>query len=397
MLKPRPLLYTLMVVPFFLCSLFVYSQQNIEIQDIITNSLKQIKYWQQYPPKGMATGLLPVYRVNAAGRSKAKIDNSAFFTGLVINILRECAPKMNEVQRDLVMQIGQKAQPAMAKFKHPKGKPTYFFWPADTPVYFPNSLLGKVAPKKRYIPDDADDTVILLEATQASLQQKAQAWQYLQLFTANQQYWAKATLPAYSSYPAYSTWLGRGMPVDFDICVHANILRFAAKNQLPHTAADTATVALMAKMIANNHHITHASIISPHYGHPAIIHYHLARLMQVSQWPALDSVKPKLVAFALQQWRWAQSTMEALLWQLALLHWGQPVNNEPPFAFRYQDLNNDPFPYFKANIAAYLPYARRRHLDSFKPITFYFYCPAFNHALLIEYLMEWQKSQSPAL
>jgi hypothetical protein len=357
------------------------------LDEQVTFCLRQMMEWQASAPKGMYAGLLPVFRVNATKGAEPKVDNSAFFTGLTINILREYYPRFSAANKGLADDIIRNALPAIARFKHQQQKPTYFFWPADTPVYFPNSLLGKVAPKKRYIPDDADDTVILLQATAASDSSLKAAHRYFQQFVANDQYPAKGTMPEYRQYGAYSTWLGRGMPVDFDLCVHANILHFADKHGLPWTAADTASAALIVNIIKNGHHLTKAGLVSPHYGRPALLIYHLAKWMQVNRNGWLLPLRSQLIRDAENLLLKADSPLEKLLLQITLLRLG--VNTSiPPATFDESALEQDNYAFFRANISAYLDADTRKKLDHWKLITFNFYCPAFNYAILLQYCME---------
>jgi hypothetical protein len=355
-------------------------------QQHIAQCLAEIAHLQQQIPAGMAYGLLPTYRVNGHQNGKAKVDNSAFYTGLVLNILHTYRSHFDAQNQLLADSIIRLAQPAIAKYRHWQGKPTYFYWPADTLAYFPNSFFGAIAPKKRYLPDDIDASVILLQAAAAGDSLVHAAHQYFQRYVANDSFKANSTLPAYKNIGAYSTWLGRGMPVDFDVCVLANVLHFVDSHQLGWTAADSASAGLILQVINNREYLSHAAFMAPHYGRPSILIYHFAKWAMVDRAGWLVPWRKQLIDDAQILLQSATSPLEMLLLKTAIVQLGG-VPNSPKAAFDWRQLAEDDFAFFRANIAAYLPAAWRKSLDSWGAISFRFYCPAFNYAILLQYLV----------
>lgn len=355
-------------------------------QQQISYCLQKIAFLQADAPEGMAFGLLPTFRINGLSGSKPKVDNSAFYTGWVVNILRQYRPHFDIANQQLADQIIEKAMPAIAKFKHWQGKPTYFYWPADTLAYFPNSLFGTLAPKKRYLPDDADASVILLQAAAQPDSVVAAAHQYFQRFVANDTFPANSTLPAYKHVGAYSTWLGRGMPVDFDVCVLANMLHFADRYQLAWSSADSASAGLMMQVINNREYLSHSAFMAPHYGVPSILIFHFAKWMTVDKNGWLLPWRQQLIYDAQKLLETTQSPLEVLLLQTAILQMGG-LPSKKSIQFTSDHLAQDQFAFFRANIAAYLPVNLRKTMDNWDAISFRFYCPAFNFAILLQYLI----------
>jgi hypothetical protein len=108
-------------------------------------------------------------------------------------------------------------------FKNRQGRDTYNFWRTDTPQIFPNAGWLNTFDKSQSLPDDLDDTVILLWAEEASRERAALVHDTMQLFANTKGKTVKNSLPAFKKLPAYSTWFGKKMPIDFDMAVLCNV------------------------------------------------------------------------------------------------------------------------------------------------------------------------------
>lgn len=97
------------------------------------------------------------------------------------------------------------------------------------------------------------------------------------------------------NYGAYSTWFGKNFPVEFDICVLANILYFTQRYNIPWTKADSASLELIEKVVSEKKHITNPTDVSPYYSRTPKILYHLARLMSVKPIASLEKYKGQFI------------------------------------------------------------------------------------------------------
>ena len=240
-------------------------------------------------------GIIPSYRIYALNKTREKADITNFFTGLVDMTLRDIAPQLTEYQQKEAKQIITQSLEVFPKFQNQKGKPIYNFWPTDTPKIFPNSGWINLFDKKQALPDDLDCTAISLLALNSPDSTAIRVHTLMQQFTNRPGKRIRNTFKEYQEIGAYSTWFGIKMPIDFDICVLTNVLFFVQRYHLNWTAADSAILALIERMVKEKKHIQSPVYISPFYNTTPIILYHLARLMSVKPIPELEKLKPQLI------------------------------------------------------------------------------------------------------
>jgi hypothetical protein len=236
------------------------------------------------------------------------------------------------------------------------------------------------------LPDDFDDTVILLLAMDAPNAKTEKVHELMQEYTNGNGKLIKNTLDAYKNIPAYSTWFGKKMPIDFDISVLSNVLYFVQHYQLKWTASDSASLQLIANVIADKKYLTASSIVSPHYNRSPIILYHLSRLMNIGSISALDMHKDELIESTKKLLSESTSFMDKTILSTSLMRWGV----EPPLItissnFSLNDMIDDPnFVFFIANMSSMLPNPVNEIAGSIGVGKFNYYCEAYNVCLLLE-------------
>ncbi len=357
---------------------------------------KLLQRIEQLQPKEdgiFPAGLFPSYRIYALNQYRQKADVNIFFTGLIAFTLRDIVTTLTPYQQLIAQRIIDKSLPVSDKFKNTKGRNTYHFWRTDDPQIFPNAGWLNWFNKSQSLPDDMDDTAIMLLAMAAEDTVVKNVHKLMQGYTNNAQNPITNTYPEYRKIGAYSTWFGVKMPVDFDVSVLSNVLLMVQRYQLDWTNADSASLELIVKSIQANRHLTDAAYISPHYSKPSIILYHISRLMAVKKIPALEALKTKLVDDALQLFRSSDSFMEQVILSTALLKWGiQPPEIAPKETGSLQDLIEDEsFSFFIANMASMLPDGWKKIVGAAGLGKFYYFCPAYNNLLLLEYLTTTQR------
>jgi hypothetical protein len=343
--------------------------------------------WHNVFPKGS----IPSYRVYALNKDIMKADINAFFTGLVAFTLQDIKAELPVSQQKQASQIISNTLPVFDKFRR-KSRPTYNFWPTDTPQIFPNSGWLNWFDKSQSLPDDLDDTVILLLAQRASDSTARYIHALMQSFTNNGKKKVNNTFKAYRDIPAYSTWFGVKMPVDFDICVLANVLYFVQSYNLEWTHADSASLQLIENVLQDRKHISSGAYVSPHYSKLPNILYHLSRLMALKPIPSLEKFRPQLVEEAKQALASAGTFMDEVILSTSLMRWNVvPPAVKPREAGSLEELVEDErFSFFIASMASMLPDPLKKWMGGAGVGTFYYHSPAYNNVLLLENLV-WRK------
>jgi hypothetical protein len=365
---------------------FYMNKSNAFDTTIVTQLLHRIEQLQVKEDGVFPKGLFPSYRTYALNQDRQKADITPFFTGLIVFTLERIKYLLTPYQQKLADQISSNAKPSFAKFKNKKGRDTYNFWPTDTAQIFPNSGWMNLFNKKQSLPDDMDATVIALLALNANKEIAANVHQLMQEYVNGRKGKINNTIASISHLPAYSTWFGNKMPVDFDISVLSNVLYFVQEYKLPFTKADTSSIQVIVNILAENKHITEPSIISPHYRSTEIILYHLSRLMTLKPFPALEKFRLELIEQTKELLQKKQPFLYQVLLSSALLNWGvQPKSMIIQSNQNLTELIEDEaFSFFIANMASMLPGQLKKTFTTSGLGKFNYYCPAYNHVLVLE-------------
>lgn len=337
---------------------------------------------------GFPPGIFPSTRVYAYNKNNIKNDPNVFYTGLIVRTLKKYQKYCTPFQQGIINQIAKDAMVSTALFKNRQGRDTYNFWRTDTPQIFPNAGWLNTFDKSQSLPDDFDDTVILLWAQEVARERAAAIHDTMQLFANTKGKTVKNTLKAFETLPAYSTWFGKKMPIDFDMAVLCNVLSFVNAYNLPWTRSDSASLQLITTAIQNNWHIGKANFIAPHYAKPAVILYHIARLLDAGKQQNLEvlmALKPSLLHCTDSLLAKSVDPLETVLLQTARLHFGG-TNNEDikKQTIDAEAIEQSTYPFFIANMASMLPSPLKRPLSKLAFAKFEYRCPAYNLALLWE-------------
>ena len=176
---------------------------------------------------GFPPGIFPSTRVYTYNKNNSKNDPNVFFTGLIVLTLKKYEKQCTPYQQGMIQQIVKDGLSSVGLFKNKSGRDTYNFWRTDTPQIFPNAGWLNIFDKSQSLPDDFDDTVILLWAQEASRERAKVVHDSMQLYANTKVKTVKNTLAPFKNSPAYSTWFGKKMPIDFDMAVLCNVLSFA--------------------------------------------------------------------------------------------------------------------------------------------------------------------------
>ncbi|MEJ7586625.1 MAG: hypothetical protein WKI04_03575 [Ferruginibacter sp.] len=363
---------------------------NCKAQDtsIIDFLIRRIAAHQVQEDAYFLPGIFPSYISKSDQFSNKKKDNNIFFNCLVAYILNDIKPFVSTENRAVIDSMFNKARPLFAKFKHNK-RDTYNFWRTDSTFDFPFPTIFNLYSKNVTLPDDMDCTALSLLALKADRPTAKEVHRILQNFVNTDSHQVRTVIPLYDTLPAYSTWLGIKFPVVFDVSVLCNVLAFVQAYELSWTKADSASLDVIVKTVENDFHLTRPVYASPVYPRTSIILYHLARLTKVKKIPALDSMKVKLVTDAGRELLRSDNLVEKIILSSAIIKWGYkpPELTIPDLDQIMKKIEKNNFSFFIANLPSYFKdflkvAATKKHLGFYN-----YYCPAFNDALLLEYLV----------
>ncbi len=341
-------------------------------------------------------GSFPSYRAYSLNNTIEKGDENAFFTGLICFTLRDLIKDLNETDKKIAADMIENASfNFFSHFKNQKGRNTYNFWSTNPPKIFPNSGWMNLFDHSQSLPDDFDDTVILLLAMGTSEASAAEVHNLMQDFTNGNGKEIKNTFEAYKNIPAYSTWFGKKMPVDFDISVLSNVLYFVQQYHLKWTKADSASLQFITKVIEDKKYVNAPSSVSPHYNRTPIILYHLSRLMSLQPIPELEIHRQELVEHTLKLLNESNSFIDQTILSTALMRWGvkPPIKTIQSGKSLFELIEDPNFVFFIANMSSMLPNPLKDAAGVIGVGRFNYFCEAYNTCLLLENIV-WQKRVS---
>lgn len=385
------MLKRLIIFTAFVCLFFTAKSQQSDtalISQLISDiqSAQATEASREYCP-----GMFPAYRECGGIPHNYKADNNIFFTAVGVVALKNMLPYLNDSNRLKVITIIEKAVKAYPKFQSRYGQPFYNFWGTND-VIMPHSYVFKYMKSIFGQSEDADDSVMILLGEDNNDSMCAVLKKRLIQASNLSEKKIIATYRKYKNIPAYSTWLGARMPVDFDFGVHCNVLYFVMEKKLPLVKQDSATITLLAKMIAAREYVKAPVYLSPYYVRTPVLLYHLARLMGKFKIPQLEPYKPQIVADIKQQLTVCYNVMDQIILRTALLR----LSGAAPLLDlenikEFEQSNQRNFVFFQARAAFSYPTPFKQIFLHWSYVYYYFYSPAYNKILWLEFLVEKQR------
>jgi hypothetical protein len=301
-------------------------------------------------------------------------------------------PYLNPRDESVAKDIVGRAVATYPNFKNRFGNPFYNFWPTYAPI-MPHTYYFKYLKGIFGQGEDADDSVIILMSSENNDSSNRVLKTRMAAVSNLSRKKIISTFKKYRHYPAYSTWLGTRMTPDFDLSVQCNIMYFMLQKKLPFTKHDTATLQLLTQMVKNREYIKHPVYISPYYVKSSVELYHIARLIGAFRIPELEAYKPQLIADIRKVLSTSTNVMDQIILSTSLLRLqapAPPVNIETLEEF--EKSNQQKYIFFQARPAFSYPTPFKQVFLQWSYINYYFYCPAYNKTLWLEYLVEKNKS-----
>lgn len=372
----------------FILWLNFYYQASAQKRDTLVHRyLQTILSKQVVADTFFKSGSFPTFR-QYANSKKFKEDNTIFYTALIHFTINELKPLLTLEEKIIADTICNRIAKAYPFYKNPKPRGSYNFWPFENgqKTFFPNQGWFSKMSNSLALPDDIDDTGIILINSNITKQQAQQLHDSTQLYINGKHSWAKNTLSQFKKLPAYSTWYGIKMPIEFDFGAHCNYLYFANYYQINKTPADEATLQLVNEIIRKNYHVNNSFHVSPYYYNPINILYHTARLG--SKFNVFDDdVKAKIIDQLNNYLQKETVPLNKILVATSLLKFKQPLVNFNDDFINKLNLHTTDFVFFKNYIMAHLGNAIKKMAGNTSLSQFNWFCSAFNDCLVLEYLV----------
>jgi hypothetical protein len=354
---------------------------------LITAIIKNIEAAQLKQDAEFYTGMFAGYRQCDGIPHNYQPDNNIFFTAITAFTLKNIAPQLNNDNKTTALQIIKTSAKAYPHYKNRNGKPFYSFWPSNASIlphaYFINRLNGVLAQG-----DDADDSaMILLSSDDNETDNKALKEKLIQVSNLKKRK-INTTFKKYRNIPAYSTYLGEKMHPDFDFAVQCNILYFNFDKKQPLVKEDSATILLLSEIIRNREYMKRAVYVSPSYAKPAVLIYHVSRLIGAFNIAELNLYREQLIADAYRLLYKATNIMDRIILRTSLLRLGAEVTDLTINSIAdFEKTDQDEFVFFQARAAFGQPTPIKQIFLHWNYLIYSFYCPAYNKALWLEYLV----------
>ena len=379
---------------FYTVSFYIpaFSQNNDTA--LINDLIKNIAAAQVTTNGEFYKGMFPSFRECGGAPHNYQPDNNIFFTAIGAFALKKMLPKLSTANRSIAEQIIKNAATAYPYYKNQFGDPFYNFWPAHSPI-LPHSYYFKYLKSVFSQGEDADDSVMILmtrdndDSANAILKQRL-------IEVANKSNNRKiiSTYKKYRNIPAYSTYLGARMTPDFDFAVHCNLLYFMYEKHSPLTTQDSATLYLLTQMVKNREYMKTPVYLSPYYVKSSILIYHLTRLMGAFDIPELTHYKEQIIADIHLLLEKSNNIMDQIILRTSLLKLGAAAPELALHSIKeFEESNQRQYIFFQARAAFSYPTPFKQIFLHWSYITYYFYCPAYNKILWLEYLVEKSKNK----
>ena len=378
----------------FLLLLFITSalssKAQIKLYDNLIDSLIiEIRNEQIIQKKDFYPGMFYSYRGIAAPPHNYQPDNNVFFSAIGAFTLKNLRTRISEKNKIIIDSIVRKLVSTYPNFKHKQGFPYYNFWPTGAPI-MPNSLFFEYLTPIFLQGEDADDSAMVLMSSDANdsisaiLKNRMNEISNLSMPRRN----IKSTFKRFRQYPAFSTYLGSKMPVDFDFAVQCNLLYFTYDRKMPFSKADIGTLALISKMVEERLYMSRPTYISPYYVKSSILLYHLTRLMAAFNPSSLEAFKPQLINDLKLLQRKTNNIMEHVLINTSLLRLGveTPLPQINSIA-AFENSNQKKFVFFQARPAFWYRSPLKQIFLHLPYLNYFFYSPTYNKVLLLENLV----------
>ena len=327
-----------------------------------------------------AKGIFPSQRVHNYFLYKREDDN-IYFSAIIAFSLHKMTSFLEDDQKEKVHGIINLILANYGDYQNKDDLKTYNFWKTKPSKHFPNGHLFSKFDFFR-IPDDIDDTA-LVYLTQPKKKSEIQ-WlkQKLQLHANLVKKQAFLVPKEYQHLKVYSTWFGKNMCIEFDICALSNLMYLIFQEKLTLNEHDEDTLTFIQQSVSANDHFLRPYQISPYYPSTSLILYHIARLISKFNILKLNNLKPKIIQDLQILLASSQNKIERIILSISLLRLGEQCQD---LDFKIKEIDSIKFPWFTAGMLNTFNNPITKKLAPYSFFHLKHYCQAHNITLLLEY------------
>ncbi len=261
-----------------------------EVEELI----RRIAALQSEGAKPFPAGLFPAWRFHGMLPYR-RPDTNVFTTAITVFTLNGLREKLPPASQALVDEISRKAARAYPAYRNPGGRPTYNNYEARPDGHFqPGYVFHRF--RQFHLPDDIDDTAMVFLTSPHTREEIVALKNLLPRHANGTTRWVQNTPLHYRSLRAYSTWFGEKMSIDLDVCALGNLFLLIFRENLPLDEFDEASLTFVRQAVLSGDYRRRAFDVSHHYPRPALIFYHVARLLAAYDPPQLAGCREKLLA-----------------------------------------------------------------------------------------------------
>ena len=353
----------------------------------LTHFINKIESLQSQGDKYFPEGIFPAYRDNGMiGYNRP--DTTIFFSTIIAFTLQSISGAANVETAEKIGDICSKVIQNYPDFQNKDDLKTYNFWKTKPSEHFPNGYIFRHFEHFR-IPDDVDDTSFVYLTSNPTEDEIVWLHEKLRLHANGTKQWIRNTYPEYQGLKAYSTWFGKNMYIEFDVCVLSNLLYFIFKNNLPLNTHDDDSLEYMRSVIETNRYLEVPFRCAHQYPRTPLIIYHVSRLIAAFNPGQLKSIREKLINDTKHLLTKTQSPMDRVLLSTSLIRLG--VKTERIVVERYTKDDFKGFYFFIAGLLTAYENKLLYKISSHPIFHMHWLCEAHNWTLLAEYETLWTR------
>jgi hypothetical protein len=338
-----------------------------------------------FPP-----GIFPAFRVNRL-IGYQRPDTTIFFSAISAFTLQSLKTHQHADLQERIDVICKSIIANYPDFANKDGLKTYNFWRTKPSRHFPNGYLFHRYEHFR-IPDDVDDTAFVYLTTDPSRDDLHWLKEKLTIHANGYKQWIRNTYSEYRSLPAYSTWFGKNMYIEFDVSVLCNLMYCILKYELPWNKHDEASMEYIRSVIASGRYMTVPFRCAHQYPRTALIIYHVARLIGAFDPAALSGIKQKLIDDTMRLLDTTNNKMDKVLLATALMRLGIGTARIPVENYGSADFKG--FYFFIAGLLTAYENPILYRLSVIPLFHMHWVCEAHCWVLLFEYETLWNQQSS---
>jgi hypothetical protein len=371
----------------------VSGKGNTTSLNSVEDLLLELKQLQSNGDSIYPKGIFPSQRYHPFLPYKREDDN-LFFTASVIHILQGLNEHFSVSETVLVDEMMGETKSSYRLFRNKDGLDTYNFWQTKPSRHFPN---GKFMHRFKHfqIPDDVDDTALVYLTENASKERVGLLREKLKKHANLAYKRAFNPLEKYRYLKCYSTFFGKEMYIEFDICVLSNLMRVILthfKNELNEYDCDTLT--FITECILNDEHLSLPFHSAPNYPTSKLILYHVARLIPLLPVKYRTKIESKIKA-DIQSYLKRASGMTKVILENAAMKLNLEIDSTKVVSSEV--LNDASFFFFHAGMITAFENGVAQKLANNSFFHLRYTSKALNRALLIENMLLKRSLISPPL